>query len=51
MKLYLVGHKKSEKYNSWLAMTSCPEEADKLLHELPKASCVKEVEVPDGKRR
>lgn len=49
MTLYLVGHKKSEKYNSWLAMTNNAEEADKLLHELPKAAVVKEVTVEASK--
>jgi len=44
--IYLVGHKKSHKYNSWLAMTNDADEADKLLHELPKATCIKEVETP-----
>lgn len=43
MKLYYVGHKKSLKLNSWLAVTNDQEKAEKLLGEISKATVIHEV--------
>lgn len=44
MKLYYVGHKKSEKINSYLAVSNDRKEAESLMKEIKGASCIVEVE-------
>lgn len=52
MTLFLVGHERSAKTNSWLAITPFKEEAEKFMAETPEAVTIKEVVVPQrGQKR
>lgn len=44
-KLYLVGHRGSEKSNDYLAMCKTIDEAQRLLQEMKEATHIKEVRV------